>query len=88
MNLLNKLWERDKCEAFEKSLINKVNDTGARMLDSFYHMPLNCFKIVFVARKKKNGYHHNRSYHIALINMCTYKTLVVRRFYRMELYLS
>ena len=27
---------------------NKFNNTGARMLDSFYHMTLNYFEIIFL----------------------------------------
>ena len=47
LSLLNELWKRDKMRGkprilshFRKEL-NKINNTGARMLDSFfYHMTL------------------------------------------------
>ena len=42
LNLLNELRKRDKCEACRAFYLflrnNKFNNTGARMLDSLYHM--------------------------------------------------
>ena len=44
LNLLNKLGKRDKMRclpgilSFFSSKFNKFNNTGGRMLDSFYHM--------------------------------------------------
>ena len=46
LNLLNELGERDKMRGLMSILshfrneLNKFNNTGARMLDSFYHMTL------------------------------------------------
>ena len=46
-NLLNELWKRDKMRGMPSILLvlfrnefNKFNNTGVRMLDSIYHMPL------------------------------------------------
>ena len=55
LNLLNKLRKRDKCEAcqafsFFCSKFNKINNTGAQMLDFIYLMTLNYLKITFLAR--------------------------------------
>ena len=50
LNLLNKLGKRDKMGGLSSILslfrneFNKFNNTGARMLDSIYHM---AFKIIF-----------------------------------------
>ena len=47
--LLNELGKRDKIQGLPSVLylfrkkINKFNNTGARMLDSIYHMTLNYF---------------------------------------------
>ena len=44
LNLLSKLWKRDKMRGLSSILslfrneFNKFNDTRARMLDSIYHM--------------------------------------------------
>ena len=49
-NLLNELGKEIKCEAcrafylFFHNEFNKFNYTGARMLDSIYHMTLNILK--------------------------------------------
>ena len=49
MNLLNGLRKRDKMRALSRILspfrneFNKFNKTGARMLDSIYHMTLKLF---------------------------------------------
>ena len=45
LNLLNELGKRDKMRGFTSILspfhnLNKFNNTGARMLDSIYHMIL------------------------------------------------
>ena len=42
LNLFNELGKSDKCEAFLlfRSKFNKFNYTGARMLDSIYHITL------------------------------------------------
>ena len=46
LNLLNELRKRDKCEASRAFLylfrneFDKFNNTGSRMLNSFYHMTL------------------------------------------------
>ena len=38
LNLLNELWKSDKSLFCNE--LNKFNNTGARMLDSIYHMTL------------------------------------------------
>ena len=49
LNLLNELWKRDKMGGLPRILslfrneLNKFNNTGARMLDSIYHMTLTLF---------------------------------------------
>ena len=49
LNLLNKLKKRDKTQglpsilALFRNKLNYFNNTGARMLDSFYHMTLELF---------------------------------------------
>ena len=50
LNLSNKLWKRDQMRALLSILslfhqFNKLNNTGAGMLDSFYHMTLKLFLI-------------------------------------------
>ena len=55
MNLLNKMRKRDEMRGLPSILslfrneLNKLNDTGARMLDSVYHMPLNYLEIILLA---------------------------------------
>ena len=54
LNLLNKLGISDKMRGLSSILslfrneFNKVNNTGARMLDSIYHMTLTLLKITFL----------------------------------------
>ena len=54
LNLLNKLWKGDQTRGLPSILslfhneFNKFNDTGARMLDSIYHMTLKLIKIAFL----------------------------------------
>ena len=49
LNFLNKLGKRDKMRGLPSILslfcnkFNKLNNTGARMLDSIYHMTLKLF---------------------------------------------
>ena len=49
LNLLNELRKRDKMQGLPSILslfrndVNKFNNTGARMLDSIYHMTLRLF---------------------------------------------
>ena len=53
-NLLNKLGKIGKMRGLPNILslfcneFNKFNNTGARMLDSIYHMTLNYIKITFL----------------------------------------
>ena len=55
LNLLNELRKRDKMRGLSSSLslfrneFDKINNTGARMLDYFYHMTLILLKIAFLA---------------------------------------
>ena len=35
---------------------NKYNNTGARMLDSIYHMALKCFEIIYFLAWKRYGF--------------------------------
>ena len=50
LNILNELGKRDKMRGVPSILVlfrnefNKLNNTGARMLDSIYHMPLKFIK--------------------------------------------
>ena len=58
LNLLNELRKRDKMRGSPSILsllrneCNKFNNTGARMLDSIYHMALDYVKIAFCASKR------------------------------------
>ena len=49
--LLNLLNEPSIISLF-RNKFNKFNNTGARMLDSIYHMTFNYFEIIFLARKR------------------------------------
>ena len=50
LDLLNELRKRDKCEVCHfRNKFNKFNNTGARMLDSIYHMILKLFLNHFLA---------------------------------------
>ena len=55
LNLLNKLGKRDKIRGLPSILsllcnkFNKFKNTGARMLDSIYHMTLKLVKNTFLA---------------------------------------
>ena len=63
LNLLNELWKRDKMRGLPSILslfrneFNKFNNTGARMLDSIYHMTLTLFHIF---RGQTLGFRHIR----------------------------
>ena len=54
LNSLNKLMRRDKMQGLLsilsrfRSEFNKFNNTGARMLDSIFHMTLILLKITFL----------------------------------------
>ena len=54
LNVLNELRKRDKMQDLSSILthfcneFNKFNNTGARMLDSLYHMTLKLLKIAFL----------------------------------------
>ena len=54
-NILNELRKRDKMRGLSGVLslfpneFNKCNNTGARMLDSIYHMTLKYLEIIFLA---------------------------------------
>ena len=53
LNLLNKFRKRDKMKGLPgilslfRNQFKKFNNTGARMLDSIYHMAVNSFEIIF-----------------------------------------
>ena len=55
LNLSNELRKRDKMRGLPSILslfrnsFNKFNNTGARMLNSIYHMALTLLKIAFLA---------------------------------------
>ena len=55
LNLINDLWKSDKMRGLPSILslfrnnFHTFNNTGARMLDSMYHMALNYFEITFIA---------------------------------------
>ena len=65
LNLLNELWKRDKMRGLPSILslfrneFNKFNNTGARMLDSIYHMTLTLF-LFYIFRVKTLGFCHIR----------------------------
>ena len=58
LNLLNELRKRDKMLVLPSVLslfrnkFNTFNNTGARMLDSFYHITLKLFEITFWRGKR------------------------------------
>ena len=60
LNLLNELWKRDKMRGLPSILslfrneFNKFNNTGARMLDSIYHMALTLFLFYILYFSRKN----------------------------------
>ena len=63
LDLLNELRKRDKCEAYWafchfRNKFNKFNNTGARMLDSIYHMILKLFLNYFFGVKTLGFCHH------------------------------
>ena len=65
LNLSNELWKRDKMPGLPSILslfrneFNKFNNTGARMLDSIYHMVLTLF-LFHIFRVKTLGFCHIR----------------------------
>ena len=91
LNLLNELGKRDKMRGLPSILslfrneFNKFNNTGARMLDSIYHM---------TTTLKTHFWRKN----VIILSLCTqrcyerfpliYKPLVVYRFYCMALFHS
>ena len=60
LNLLNELRKSDKIRGLPSILslfcnkFNKFNHTGARTLDSIYHMTSELLKIAFWARKRQD----------------------------------
>ena len=68
LNLLNKLWRRDKMRGLQSiSLLyhnefNKFNNTGALMLDFIYCMlltlPWNCLKVLSLCTQHCYGPHY------------------------------
>ena len=64
LNLLNKLGKRDKMRGLPSILslflseFNKFNNTGARMLDSIYHMTLKLFLNSYFFSLKTVGFWH------------------------------
>ena len=60
LNLLNELRKRDRMRGLPSILslfrneFNKFNNTGARMLDSIYHMTLNFFEVSLLTVKRYN----------------------------------
>ena len=58
LNILNKLGKRDKIRGLPSILslfhnkFNKFNNTGARMLDSIYHMALKLIKYLILGIKR------------------------------------
>ena len=63
LNLLNKLGKSDKMRGLPGILsvfrnnFNKFNNTGARMLDSIYHMTLKIIKNLIFGVKMSRFYH-------------------------------
>ena len=64
LNLLNELRKRDKMQGLPSILslfcnkFNKFNNTGARMLDSIYHMTLKLFSKNHIFGMKTLGFYH------------------------------
>ena len=61
LNLLNELRKRDKMRGLPSILslfrneFNKFNNTGARTLDSIYHMTLTLLRIAFLVLKRQDS---------------------------------
>ena len=91
LNLLNKLGKRDKMQGLQSILLlfrnefNKFNNTGARMLDSIYHMTLKLLKKV-LGMKTSRFCHLLCNVIINFIRLLNCKPLMVYRFYCMALY--
>ena len=79
LNLLNELWKRDKMRGLPSILslfrneFDKFNNTGARTLDSVYHMTFNYLKIAFWRENVKSlpsfARRYNRRHYVTLLNL-------------------
>ena len=78
-NLLNELRKIDKKRVLPSILLlfpnefDKFNKTGARILDSFYHMTLKLLKISFLAWERQDFaiflQHYNERHYFRLLNL-------------------
>ena len=86
LNLLNELGKRDKMQGLPSILslfrkeFNKFNNTGARMLDSIYHMTFKLFWINIFFGVKMLEFCHDVKSVISWRFPKIYKLLVVYRF--------
>ena len=96
LNLLNELMKRGEMRGLSSILLlfrnesNKFNTTGARLLDSIYHMTLKVLKTLIFDVKTSIFYH---ILHYVIMDVITLryeicKPLVVDQFYCMALYHS
>ena len=77
LNLLNELRKRDKMQGFQTILsffrnkFNKFNNTGARLLDSIYHMTLRLLKNQILWKKVKilPSFTQNNNVYMSLRNV-------------------
>ena len=94
LNLLNELGKSDKMRGLPSSVslfrneFNKFNNTGARMLDSFYHMISKLPKNHIFDVRTSIFCHLKRNIIIDVITLryLICKPLVICRFYCMTLY--
>ena len=84
VNLLNELGKKIKCEALPSILsvssneFNKFNNTGARMLDSIYHMTLKSHFISKVCTKTSRFRHHCRKQVALSALTCRFSPVALR----------
>ena len=96
LNLLSEMGKSDKMQGLPSILslsrneFKKINNTGARMLDSVYHMTLKLVKNRIISVKTSKFCHLLRNVIMDVITLCyeICKPLVVYRFYCIALYLS
>ena len=96
LNLLNELRKSDKMRGLPSILslfhnkFNKFNNTGARMLDSIYHMTFKLLKNHFFGMTTSRFCHllRNVIMDVIMLHYEICKPLVVYRFYCMSLFHS
>ena len=86
LNLLNKLGKRDKMRGLSSILslfrnkFDKFKNTGARMLDSIYHMILKLF-LIHIVHIKMLGFCHKCHLITFPENLCTTSGLQILKIY-------